>query len=347
MNKLLIGTAAAALFTVPAVAGPIAVTVGGYYNSMIYNVDSDNTGKDYKDISLQEDAEIIFKGKGKSSSGVEYGFQVQLEAHSSENADGDKPGDQIDEHYIYVKGDFGKIELGAENSAAYKLQVAAPKFLGWKTYDNNFATWSKVAKFEKPLHDNYSGDANKINYYTPSMNGLQIGVAFTPSSEYTSGNGMTLLEENTSKHQDTTSIGLRYKGKMGGSKVAFSYTIEDSEKNSEDYEETAIGFSIKNGAWTIGGNQFESDEADSNHWDVTHVGVAYKMSKATTLGFAIHQQEDDKATNDNNDTDITIIGGNTKLSKGVKLTYSYEQVESDNASKGDSEFLGVGLLLKF
>ena len=192
MKKLLIGTAAAALFTVPAVAGPIAVTVGGYYNSMMYNVDSDNTGKDYKDINLQEDAEIIFKGKGKSSGGTEYGFQVQLEAAQS--------SDQIDEHYIYVKGDFGKIELGAENSAAYKLQVAAPKFLGWKTYDNNFKTWSSVAKFEKPLHDNYSADANKINYYTPSMNGLQIGVAFTPSSENSSGGGMSLLEENTSDH---------------------------------------------------------------------------------------------------------------------------------------------------
>ena len=35
MNKLLIGTAAAALFVSPAVAGPMAVTVGGYYNSGI------------------------------------------------------------------------------------------------------------------------------------------------------------------------------------------------------------------------------------------------------------------------------------------------------------------------
>ena len=79
MKKLLFGTAIAALFTAPAAAGPIAVTVGGYYNSMVYSVDSDNVGSNFEDISLQEDAEIIFKGKGKSDTGLEFGFQVQLE----------------------------------------------------------------------------------------------------------------------------------------------------------------------------------------------------------------------------------------------------------------------------
>ena len=50
MNKLLIGTAAAALFTVPAVAGPMAVTVGGYYNAVVYSQDVDNT--DTRDVGV-------------------------------------------------------------------------------------------------------------------------------------------------------------------------------------------------------------------------------------------------------------------------------------------------------
>ena len=42
MNKLLIGTAAAALFVSPAVAGhSMAVTVGGYYNAVVYSQDVD------------------------------------------------------------------------------------------------------------------------------------------------------------------------------------------------------------------------------------------------------------------------------------------------------------------
>ena len=81
MNKLLIGTAAAALFTVPAAAGPIAVTVGGYYNSVVYSQDVDNT--DTRDVGIHNDAEIIFKGKGTTNNGLEIGFQVQLEAEGA------------------------------------------------------------------------------------------------------------------------------------------------------------------------------------------------------------------------------------------------------------------------
>lgn len=364
MNKLLLGTAAAALMIAPAAAGPIAVTVGGYYNTIAYSVDSDNVGKDYKDISLQEDAEIIFKGKGKLNNGLTIGFQVQLEAHSTNNkvststavnaaneevtvVTGVGDDDQIDEHYVYVKGDFGKIELGAENSAAYKTQVTAPKFLGWKTYDNNFATWSKVAKYEKPLHDNYSGDANKINYYSPRFNGVQFVYSLTPSAANSSGAGMDLLEEGEG-YDDVTAMGVNYKGKIGGMKVKASFTTEEGEgTDGIDDTETAIGLSVSSGPWTIGGHIFEAEENNVDVWDITTLGVQYKLNEKTSIGVVMHDQTDDSTASGNNDTTVMVLGGSTKLGAGTKLTYSYETVESDDPAKGDSTFMGVGLLLKF
>ena len=263
MNKLLVGTAAIALFASPALAAPIGVTVGGYYNSMFYNVDSDSA-VDYKSSSLQEDAEIIFKGKGVSNSGLEYGFQVQLEAATKD--------DQIDEHYIYIKGDFGKVEIGAENSSAFKSQVTAPRFLGWKTYDNNFETWSKVAKYEKPLHDNYSADANKVNYYSPRVNGVQFVYSITPSNQNSGGTGVgsgannLLVESGADKsYDDVIAMGLNYNGTLGGMKVAASYTTEKGDYSAVagtvdgEHEEKAYGLSLSSGDFTIGGHKFESD----------------------------------------------------------------------------------------
>lgn len=341
MKKLVLGTAFAALSMAPAVAGPIAVTVGGYYNSMVYLVDSDNTGADYTDQSLQEDAEIIFKGKGVADNGIEYGFQVQLEASTS--------SDQIDEHYIYVKGGFGQVILGAENSAAYLMQVSAPSFLGWKTFDNNFETWSEVAKYEKPLHDNYSADANKLTYMTPKVGGFQFGVSLTPSAENSGGAGAgstLLLQQDNGKYEDVMSYGVSYGGDLGGAKVKLSYTYEEGEKSNVDDSEYAVGAQLGFANFTFGGHYFEADEPNGNDWEIMHYGAAYKMGD-TTLGFAIQNQEDPTASNTNNDTDILILGGSTNLMSGVKLTYSYEQVQSDDTSKGDSDFIGVGLLLKF
>ena len=349
MNKLLLGTAAAALMIAPAAAGPIGLTVGGYYNTMFYMVDSDNDGTDYKDIALQEDAEIIFKGKGKINNGLTVGFQVQLEA-SSQGED-DEKGDQIDEHYIYVKGGFGKVEIGAENSAAYKSQVTAPKFLGWKTYDNNFATWSKVAKYEKPLHDNYSGDANKINYYSPKLNGFQFVYAMTPSTGTGSGGagaGSTDLYEEADGYDDVTSMGVKYSGRVAGLKLKVSYTTEEGTgSDGIDDSEQAIGLSVSSGPWTIGGHTFTAEENNEDVWDITTLGVSYKLNKATTLGFATHDQTDDSTASGDNDTTVTVFGGSTKIGAGTTLTYSHEQVSSDDATKGDSTFTGVGLMLKF
>ena len=331
MNKLLIGTAAAALFVSPAVAGPMAVTVGGYYNSVVYSQDVDGT--DTRDIGIHNDAEIIFKGKGKAKNGMEIGFQVQLEAEGSDESD------YIDENYIYVKGDFGKVEIGAENNAAYKQQVMAPKFLGWKTYDNNFKTWAEVSDFDKPHLDGVESDALKINYYSPKINGFQVSYSLTPDASDTSGD--TGLYDASGKGS-STAMGVKYSGKISGMKVAASYGINELDEDTgvNPREDTAIGLSVSSGDVTVGGTSFTKD-ANGTETNVLHYGIAYKLSKGHTVGLAMHTQDKDGGA----DVDIMALGGNVKLGAGTKLTYSYETVE--DSVDGDSTFMGVGLLLKF
>ena len=331
MNKLLIGTAAAALFVSPAVAGPMGVTVGGYYNSVIYSQDVDGT--DTRDIGIHNDAEIIFKGKGKAKNGIEIGFQVQLEAEGSGESD------HIDENYIYVKGDFGKVEIGAENNAAYKQQVMAPKFLGWKTYDNNFKTWAEVSDFDKPHLDGVEGDALKINYYSPKINGFQFSYSLTPDASKNSGD--TALYDVSGKGS-STAIGVKYSGKIGGMKVKASYGINELDEDAgvAPREDSAFGLSVSSGDVTVGGTSFTKD-ANGTETNVLHYGIAYKLSKGHTVGLGMHTQDKDGGA----DVDIVALGGNIKLGAGTKLTYSYETVE--DSVDGDSTFMGVGLLLKF
>jgi hypothetical protein len=333
MNKLLIGTAAAALMVSPAVAGPMAVTVGGYYNSVVYSQDVDE--QDTRDIGIHNDAEIIFKGKGKTKNGLEIGFQVQLEAEGSGESD------YIDENYIYVKGDFGKVEIGAENNAAYKHQVAAPKFLGWKTYDNNFKTWAKVSNFDKPLMDGVEGDALKINYYSPKINGFQFSYSLTPDASDTSGD--TDLYSDSGKGS-STAMGVKYSGKIGGVKVKASYGINelDEDAGENPREDTALGLSGSSGDVTVGGTMFTKD-SNGSETDILHYGIQYKLSKEHAVGLMMHNQEQPNG----DEVNIMAVGGSVKLGAGTKLTYSYETVEDDDASNGDSTFMGVGLLLKF
>lgn len=333
MNKLLIGTAAAALFVSPAVAGPMAVTVGGYYNAVVYSQDVDVSEK--RDLGIHNDNEIIFKGKGKAKNGMEIGFQVQLEG------EGAGQGDHIDENYIYVKGDFGKVEIGAENNAAYKQQVSAPKIFGWKTYDNNFATWSKASNFDKPLMDGVDGDALKINYYSPKINGFQFSYSLTPDTSDTDGD--TELY-NDSGSGSASAYGIKYSGKISGLKVKASYGVNELDEDSgrPTAEDTAMGLSVSSGNITVGGTMQTVDRAGAER-DILHYGIQYKLSKETKVGLIMHSQEEA----DGDELSIMAVGGSTKLGAGTTLTYSYETLEDDDPAKGDSTFMGVGLLLKF
>ena len=337
MNKLLIGTAAATLFTLPAVAGPMAVTVGGYYNAVVYSQDVDNTST--RDVGIHNDAEIYFKGKGTTNGGLEIGFMVQLEAEGSGESD------HIDENYIYVKGDFGKVEIGAENNAPYKQQVAAPKIFGWKTYDNNFKTWTgrvdgnKISNFDKPLMDGIDSDALKINYYSPKINGFQFAASYTPDVSDTDGDSGLFndIDDGTA-----TAFGIKYSGKMGGIRVKASYGVNELDEDTgvAKAEDEAFGLSVSLGNITVGGN-FQTVERGSDERDILHYGIQYKLSTSSKIGVIIHDQEDDT----DGDTDIVVVGGSTKLGAGTTLTYSFESLEDD--TYGDSEFLGIGLLLKF
>ena len=333
MNKLLLGTAAAALMIAPAAAGPMGITVGGYYNTAFYSHDVDE--QDVRDTGIHNDAEIIFKGKGKADNGIEFGFQVQLEAEGSGETD------QIDENYIYAKGDFGKVEVGAENNAAYKMQVFAPRPFGWKTYDNNFKTWGKVSNFDKPQLDGVESDALKVNYYSPKFNGFQFGYSMTPDASDTSGDS-DLYDATGSG--SSTALGLSYGGKIGGMKVKASYGVNtlDEDTGVSSREDTAMGLSVTSGKITVGGTMFTKEKGD-DETDVLHYGIQYKLNKATSLGVILHDQEQPNG----DEVAIMAVGGSTKLGAGTKLTYTYETVSDDDADNGDSTFMGVGLLMKF
>ena len=340
MYKLLMGTAAAALLVSPAMAGPMGVTVGGYYNAVVYSQDVDASAK--RDLGIHNDNEIIFKGKGKTKNGLEIGFQVQLEGEGSGDVKDDtKPVDFIDENYIYVKGDFGKVEIGAENNAAYKQQVSAPKIFGWKTYDNNFATWGKASNFDKPLMDGIDSDALKINYYSPKINGFQFSYSLTPDTS--DKNGDTGLYSDSGSGS-ASAYGIKYSGKISGLKVKASYGVNELDEDSgeDTAEDTAMGLSVSSRNITVGGTMQTVDRAGAER-DILHYGIQYKLSKETKVGLIMHSQEEA----DGDELSIMAVGGSTKLGAGTTLTYSYETLEDDDPAKGDSTFMGVGLLLKF
>ncbi len=357
ISKIATTTALSALLIAPAVANEFKVSVGGYANAGVASVNSDNTA--VESSAIIQEAEIHFKAKTVADNGIEYGFQVQLEAASD--------SDQVDEHYAYVKGGFGKVTIGAENGAADLGAVQAPKFVGGlKMYGNSF-TDAIIEKALPGIDDQHmstrsehaSGDAMKIIYFTPRVAGFQLGLSHAPNNAAPKG-----AENNTDKSAATTNdinaLSLNYKGSIGDMKLKVGgtylsgHTIK-SGAGYDDPETSSLGVNVSLGAWSFGVNttDYESlNNKKNNDVETTNMAISYKTG-GTTLGIGYTESDgsDDDDPTKKIDYKEYMIGGKTALSEGVALGYYYQDAEKKYKEAGmkaeDVQIFGVNLALKF
>lgn len=124
MKKLLVGTAAIALglaMSAPAKAADgVKLGVGGYFKGYASWVDQDETtGVSVDSFDILRDTEVHFTGETTLDNGLTVGFHTELE-------DDQGDGFNVNESYAYFSGAWGRTNFGAEDGAAYLLQVAAP-----------------------------------------------------------------------------------------------------------------------------------------------------------------------------------------------------------------------------
>ena len=359
----------------------VGLSVGGQFTQSVNIVDADNgrnadgdtTTDTLEDEVLAQNAEIHFKGKTSLPSGTEFGFRVELEAESRDD------GDQIDEHYLYVKGDFGKLILGAENGVGHLMQVRAPRFVpGLKAYDNSLTDAAIEKAYDIVLERNaiedahmstklehISGDANKISYMTPKVGGLQVGVSFTPNNENRNGGENNAANVADAEQTDILELALRYSGKIGGVGYRFGYSSVEGETegggaNEQDPESTSVGLQLSLGKYVFGGNMSEYENlgevddnyADSESIETVNYALKYRLNKTTDLGISFTDGEETHTDNSVTSYEEMMIGGGRKIAPGIRLGYYYTMTEATHGSgndRKDSEvkLAGVTLDLKF
>ena len=144
-GHLSLGSAIAALVlaTAPAHAEPKpdGLSVGGYFTQSLNFVSIDDSdGHTFEDEVLTQNAEIHFTARKRLDNGIKLAAHIQLE--------GATESDQIDEHFISLSADWGKLIVGAENGVGHLMQVRAPSFVpGLKMYDNSLTGEGIVRAF--------------------------------------------------------------------------------------------------------------------------------------------------------------------------------------------------------
>jgi len=267
MKKLLLGSTALAvggLMAAPAMAAdPIKMGVGGYYQFYALagqiegNYATNGTSVQFRGTQFIQEGEIHFIGQSKMDNGTTIGVRVELEAWNPATASATGAaanGRQIDEAYLFAFGDWGRVEFGSKDDAAYIMYYGAPSALlgfGFFQHNSSFSWTNPTANGNNKAAfaistgtiDGQYQDVNRINYYTPRFAGLQIGVGYAPkintiTSVGTSGlavgpgantGGVCGFNDATTANgcptndysfQDALAIGANYLNKFGDISVA-------------------------------------------------------------------------------------------------------------------------------
>jgi len=381
MKKLLMSTSAIALagaIATPASAAEWEMRIGGYMEQFVAYADSDaNFSGDYDGIDSKQDAEIFFAPSITLDNGIKIGANIQLEAGGYLNT-----SDTIDEQYMFIKGSFGEVLLGSENSAGSKMTVAAPDVtflnvnsgsltffipfsgsVGGVSVGDDFFRGTLGTTF---LENERNNDAQRFTYFTPRMSGFQVGVSYARDGNQDS-NAQLDGDEGL---RDIFDIGANYVNSFGDFDIAVSGRWGTADDTSgSDSTVWSTGLNLGFGGFTVGGSY-----AEQNH--NTHrfrngyafdLGASYKTGPwgvSFTYQHGQNQGNPEGAVADSHDTlgnfvpgtsavrergdeesDQYLVGLSYDLAKGVNIGAYGVYVDFDDANGGTADHSVDGFII--
>ncbi|MDX1784590.1 MAG: porin [Roseovarius sp.] len=357
-TSAIIGCAMAA----PATAQEWDMNWGGYMNQHVAYADVGGTaaaGRDDDGIVFHSTTEIIFSPSVTLDNGITFGINVQMEG---ENTGGGALG--IDESYMTISGDtLGRIVIGSENSAGYTSMVAAPgvtsmyinspsisAFIPFSAaYPGAFRTAGLSAYTEVGGNN----DTQRVTYFTPSFNGLTVGVSYARNNR---GNASNNANNNTpATLTDIFDIGLNYSQTFGSTSVTVGarYGTADSQVAAvSDPDTWGIGMQIGFGDFTVGGHYAENDNGvanglgDSTGWSF---GGTYDAPGPWAFEALTFQGETDTGGGVDASYEAYRIGASRDLGPGVDWDIYAVFVDADNGAGNDLDgtVLGTAINLSF
>jgi predicted porin len=379
MHKLLLSTAAVALglaFAAPAAqaADGVKLGLGGYMKGYVTWQDQDEDNgidAEARTFDIVRDTEIHFTGETTLDNGLTVGF------HTEELAD---PGDGFDvqESYAYFSGAWGRVNFGAEDGAAYLLQVAAPSadsnIDGIRQYVNpvNYGIapngdgqngvddtfdFTTLAGSQGDYAQDVTGYYDKITYLTPVFSGFQAGLSYTPDVlDFGANLSRSLLGVTTDDVEDefgsAWEIAARYEGQFDqfGLTLGGGYTTVDLEQDSaapgalDDREAWNVGANVAVSAFNVGAiYKTDNNGVDSDGDTTTWVVGADYTTGPYKLGASYANQEDEMGVGAE-DLDTDRWSGGVTYTYGPGMTFR-GSVHFLNHEVDDAEFDSTSVLL--
>ena len=269
---------------------------------------------------IRSNSEIHFKGSMVADNGLTFGVRIELEGNNSGNqaAPEKSRGGVIDESFAWVTGGFGRLTIGAEDTAQASMHQGVP---------NAGMDLGEVRMFfpenEAYYTANWTADHKRLLYVSPNISGVQFGLSYGPGPNENYGH----QSDGDVKNNDaeTWSAALKAGHDFGDASVNFSVGLlnqsDESATNigvkvgvdkitaavahlADDIggrEMTVAGLMYTDGPLSVSGNVGVTDHDGKGEVNIAMASVGYTLAPGVALRSSLFTSESEKTQVLNND----------------------------------------------
>lgn len=350
-NVLLAGTALLGLaFIATPASAELNLDLGGYFRGYAVYADQDAGGSN--EFEFKRDTEVHVSGETTLDNGLTVGFHTEQllgsGALDTTNGTSARGNTTTDEAYAYFSGNWGRVNFGQEDGAAYLLQIAAPSadsnVDGLRSYINGVGNINSVTGALDYAQDEFRFQ-DKLTYLSPKFNGFQAGVSFMPSTNATvpatAGLGL-----DTAEFENAYEVAARWDGEFNGFGISAGAGYTQADLNdaasiafNDDLKSWNAGLNVAFNAFSVGAVFKTTDNAINADTDTWVFGAAWDNGPYH-VGASYLTQDNDAGVGVNDAERATIGAGYTF---GPGMTFRGAVAFGENNAVTDSDFTQVTL----
>lgn len=350
----------------PTTSGTV-VRLGGYFDFSMGNVSDDadkatarNTAGSITNSNARQrndfrtESEINLYVDGVAANGMRYGAMFELQMDGMSSTAGNGTGVDYDELYGFVKGSWGELRFGNEDSAASLMQIRRPSTLWMGDSD----AWDEFLASSGYIIGGVGdgNDATKIIYLTPQFMGFDAGISYVPNRF--EGEQSNIPTSTTNYQRDRTgleneiSAALRYRGTFGDVGVGASFVAQFADAaaqsatgitlaaKGQNITTYAAGLLLRAYGFQIGGDytwgNYRTAPASatvlqgidgSSQWAA---GITYTIGALSLGGVYAQGTQDNGGTVADRTQTYMGVGVAYVLAPGMTLFANYNQVKDEN-----------------
>lgn len=272
----------------------IDLNVKGYVRGYVTHSTQDTApGVSERSVDIIRDTEIHLKGEGLLDNGVKLGVAVEVTA--------DRGDGNIDKSFLYAEHEWGRVEIGANNGAAYLLQVEAPsadsnydgarQYVRAVNYTLAPAIFTPLSGHDLEYAHDISASTDKINYLTPVFSGFQAGISYTPDTQASAFTG----------HQESTATSRGLNG-VNTDDVTGAYGSAWDVAARYETQINDVGLLVGAGYVHVDLEKSDMGKSDLHSWNAA-MALNYQG-----WGAGISYTENNNGRRTDTDTEILVIG---------------------------------------